>query len=124
VSVEASDSMSPLADALAAVDSAFGDCSRPEKFTDHPYCDECAEADTYFRSFTPVTLAEVTEPPETLPIPFLTDEAFAYRAGFTTLVARTGSGIASGMCSSTSRTASAPSIQASAGNPGSALCCL
>jgi hypothetical protein len=67
-----------LAAALAATDRAFADTPRPEKFTDHPYCDECAEADEYFRDFTPVTIAEVTDPPETLPISFLTDQAFSY----------------------------------------------
>jgi len=59
---------------------AFADRVRPEKFTDHPYCEECAEADQYFRAFTPFSLAEVTDPPETLPISFLTDPAFAYLA--------------------------------------------
>ena len=66
--------------AFAAIDLAFADCARPEKFTDHPYCEECAEADQYFRAFTPVSLAEVTDPPETLPISFLTDAAFTYLA--------------------------------------------
>jgi hypothetical protein len=97
VSIEASDSGPQLADALAAVDSAFGDCPRPEKFTDHPYCDECAEADAYFRAFTPWTLAEITDPPETLPISFLTDEAFSYLApGLLRWLPRTGSAYCAG----------------------------
>jgi hypothetical protein len=62
-----------------AIDRAFG-TRRPEKFTDHPYCEECANADEYFRGFTPETIAEVTEPPETLPLSFLTEEAFLYLA--------------------------------------------
>ena len=64
--------------ALAAIDRAFAGASRPDKFTNHPYCEECADADEYFRNFTPVTLADVTDPPETLPISFLTDKAFIY----------------------------------------------
>jgi hypothetical protein len=78
VSIEADALGHQLAVVLAAVDSAFADCSPPEKFTDHPYCDECAEAHVYFRAFTPASLAEITDPPETLPISFLTDPAFAY----------------------------------------------
>jgi hypothetical protein len=57
---------------------AFVAATRPEKFTDHPYREECADADEYFRQFTPETIAEVTEPPETLPLSFLTDEAYLY----------------------------------------------
>lgn len=67
-----------LAGCFEAIDRAFAGSARPEKFTDHPYCDECADADEYFRQFTPVALADVTEPPETLPISFLTDEALSY----------------------------------------------
>ena len=67
-----------LASAFAAIDAAFAASPRPEKFTDHPYCEECAAADEYFRRFTPATIAAVTDPPETLPISFLTDEAFLY----------------------------------------------
>jgi len=67
-----------LSAALAATDRAFAETPRPDKFTDHPYCEECAEADEYFRSFTPITIADVTDPPETLPISFLTEEAFSY----------------------------------------------
>jgi len=67
-----------LSAALAATDGAFALVVRPDKFTDHPYCDECADADEYFRNFTPVTIADVTDPPETLPLSFLTDQAFSY----------------------------------------------
>jgi hypothetical protein len=67
-----------LSSAFDAIDRAFADTPRPDKFTDHPFCDECADADEYFRSFTPITIAEVTDPPETLPISFLTDDAFSY----------------------------------------------
>jgi hypothetical protein len=66
-----------LTSAYAAIDAAF-DSPRPEKFTDHPYCEECADAHEYFRDFTPTTIADVTDPPETLPISFLTDQAFSY----------------------------------------------
>jgi hypothetical protein len=62
---------------FAAIDAAF-DSPRPEKFTDHPDCEECADADEYFSNFTPATIAAVTDAPETLPISFLTNEAFTY----------------------------------------------
>jgi hypothetical protein len=64
--------------AFAAIDAAFADCRRPDKFTDHTYCEECADAHDYFREFTPETIADVTDPPETLPLSFLTDDAFRY----------------------------------------------
>ena len=64
--------------AFAAIDAAFADCPRPEKFTDHPYCEECSDAHDYFQQFTPDSIAEVTDPPETLPLSFLTDDAYLY----------------------------------------------
>ena len=64
--------------AFEAIDLAFAGAARPEKFTDHPYCEECAEWHEYFSALTPVTHADVTEPPETLGISFLTGEAFVY----------------------------------------------
>ena len=64
--------------AFEAIDRAFAGPPRPEKFTDHPYCEECADAHEYFSAFTPITLADVTDPPETLGISFLTDDAFVY----------------------------------------------
>jgi hypothetical protein len=67
-----------LSAALAALDRAFAGSPRPGKFTDHPYCQECAEAHEYFRDFTPLTITDVTDPPETLPLSFLTDQAFSY----------------------------------------------
>jgi hypothetical protein len=69
--------MKDLASAFAAIDAAF-DSPRPKKFTGHPYCEECAEAHEYFRDFTPLTITDVTDPPETLPLSFLTDQAFSY----------------------------------------------
>lgn len=62
---------------LEAIDRAF-DVPRPEKFTNHPYCEECADADDYFQAFDPTTFAEVTDGPETLPLSFLTADAFLY----------------------------------------------
>jgi hypothetical protein len=77
--------------ALNSIDSAFAVAARPDKFTDHPYCEECADADEYFQQFTPETMAEVTEPPETLPLSFLTDEAFKYLApGILSWLSRAG----------------------------------
>jgi len=67
-----------LASAFASIDGAFASIERPEKFTDHPYCEECADADDYFRQFTPVSISDVVDPPETLPLSFLTDQAFSY----------------------------------------------
>lgn len=78
--------------AFEPIDRAFTDVPRPGKFTDHPYCEECADAHDYFSAFTPVTLADVTEPPETLGISFLTDEAFVYLLpGMLRWITRTGS---------------------------------
>ena len=77
--------------AFEAIARAFADAARPAKFTDHPFCEECADAHEYFSAFTPVTLAEVIEPPETLPISFLTDDAFAYLLpGMLRWITRTG----------------------------------
>jgi hypothetical protein len=67
-----------LTAAFEAIDRAFGVARRPDKFTDHPFCEECADAHGYFSQFTPETIAAVTDPPETLPLSFLTDEAFHY----------------------------------------------
>ncbi len=67
-----------IAAVFEAVDLAFAGESRPEKFSDHPCCEECAGAHEYFRQFTPVTIAAVTDPPETLPLSFLAEEAFRY----------------------------------------------
>jgi hypothetical protein len=79
-----------LAAAFAAIDRAFA-TERPDKFTDHPYCEECADAHDYFQRFTPATIADVAEPPETLPLSFLTDEAFHYLArGILRWLPRTG----------------------------------
>jgi hypothetical protein len=69
-----------LASVYEAIDRAFSGAQRPEKFTDHPYCEECADAHDYFSRFTPATIADVTDPPETLPLSFLTDDAFHYLA--------------------------------------------
>jgi hypothetical protein len=66
--------------AFEAIDRAFAHAPRPDKFTDHPFCEECADAHDYFSQFTPETIAAVTDPPETLPLSFLTDDAFLYLA--------------------------------------------
>ena len=81
----------PWTIAFEAIDRALADAPHPEKFTDHQYCEECADAHEYFSAFTPVTLAAVTEPPETLGISFLTDEAFVYLLpGMLRWITRTG----------------------------------
>jgi hypothetical protein len=64
--------------ALARLDEVCSRIPRPAHFTDHPHCDECFEADQFFRTHTPVSLAAVTEFPETLPIAFLTDDGFRF----------------------------------------------
>jgi len=77
--------------AFEAIDRAFAGAPRPDKFTDHPYCEECAEWHEYFSAYTPVTLADVIEPPETLGISFLTDDAFVYLLpGMLRWITRTG----------------------------------
>ncbi len=63
---------------FATVDRAFGAAPRPSQFTDHPFCEECAEADEFFQNLDPEALEMVTEDPVTLPIPFLTTQAFHY----------------------------------------------
>lgn len=42
--------MSRDAAILAEIDTAFGDAERPEHFTDHAHCDECAEHDALLRA--------------------------------------------------------------------------
>jgi hypothetical protein len=77
--------------AFQAIERAFVGTPRPEKFTDHPYCEECADAHDYFSQFTSETIAAVTDPPETLPLSFLTDDAFLYFApGILRWLPRTG----------------------------------
>lgn len=41
---------------LAEVRAAFARCERPEHFTDHTHCEECAEHDELLRSRVPDTL--------------------------------------------------------------------
>ena len=76
---------------FAAVDKAFARHGRPAQFTDHPFCEECAEADSFFRSLTPEALVALPDPPETMPLSFLTDEAFLYlMPALARMMARTG----------------------------------
>ena len=51
---------------------------RPDHFTNHEHCDECAEADAFFASHTPESLGVLEVPVETLPLSFLTPDAFRY----------------------------------------------
>jgi hypothetical protein len=51
---------------------------RPEHFTNHEHCDECAEADAFFALHTPESLGALQVPVETLPLSFLTPDAFRY----------------------------------------------
>lgn len=57
----------------------FGDAPRPEHFTDHRHCCECAEHDETFRVHTPATigLSELGSPAWD-PVCFATDPAFRY----------------------------------------------
>lgn len=63
---------------IAAIDRAFSAVGRPEHFTNHTHCYECQESDDYFHQHSIESLASVSEPFETLPIAFLTDDAFVY----------------------------------------------
>lgn len=65
--------------ALAALRRAFDACKRPEHFTDHQHCGECAEHDRTLLSRTPdsLTLAEAGHPGWD-PICFVSPEGFAY----------------------------------------------
>lgn len=65
------------AEIFSAIDRAFADAPRPEHFTNHVHCCECAESDEYFQDQTPETLA-LEKHPETLPLCFLTDEGMHY----------------------------------------------
>ncbi|HYP07880.1 MAG TPA: hypothetical protein VER03_16735 [Bryobacteraceae bacterium] len=42
------------------------------------HCDECFEADEFFQHHTAASLANVVDPPETLPLAFLTEQAFRF----------------------------------------------
>jgi hypothetical protein len=44
------------ADILESVRAAFAGCPRPEHFTNHTHCQECAEYDEFLRARTPDTL--------------------------------------------------------------------
>ncbi|MEX0681890.1 MAG: hypothetical protein WD904_07430 [Dehalococcoidia bacterium] len=66
--------------AFSAIDAAFGDAPRPEHFTNHTHCCECSETDAFFQQHTPKSFAALTDPFETLPVAFLTEEAFHYLA--------------------------------------------
>ncbi|TFZ06032.1 hypothetical protein EZ313_05120 [Ramlibacter henchirensis] len=71
--------MSTDAEILAAIDAAFGAAPRPEHFTNHTHCCECAEHDDVLRSRTRETLqhADVGNPGWD-PICFTSAEGFAY----------------------------------------------
>ncbi|HUF54507.1 MAG TPA: hypothetical protein VMR52_12140 [Dehalococcoidia bacterium] len=82
---------SAWATAFAAIDRAFTGAPRPEHFTGHSHCCECSETDIFFQAHTPETFAALTDPLETLPVAFLTEEAFAYLApGILRYLPRTG----------------------------------
>jgi hypothetical protein len=76
---------------FSGIDAAFGHLPRPEHFTNHQHCCECFDADRFFQALTPSTFALVAEPPETLPISFLTPDAFRYfMPGLMRMAAREG----------------------------------
>ena len=64
---------------LDTLDAAFGDCPRPEHFTNHTHCCECAEHDETLRGRDRETLgmAEVGNAAYD-PICFVTDAGFRY----------------------------------------------
>jgi len=66
-------------EALARIESAFGECPRPEHFTEWQHCCECAEHDAELAAHTPETigLAELGNAGWD-PICFATPEAYLY----------------------------------------------
>lgn len=64
--------------AFEAIDAAFAGAVRPEHFTDHTHCCECADEDAFFAGHTPESLLETVRHPETIGIAFLTANAFHY----------------------------------------------
>ena len=63
---------------MARIDEVCARVARPEQFTDHPHCEECAEANEFFATHTPASLGAFRAPPETLPLAFLTPHAMRY----------------------------------------------
>jgi len=64
---------------LEAVRAAFGDCPRPEHFTDYRHCEECREHDDLLRSRDPESLrVEDVGNPGWNPLCFISPEGFAY----------------------------------------------
>lgn len=67
------------ADVLAAVRAAFAGCPRPEHFTNHTHCQECAEYDELLQARAPDTLTiEDIGNVASDPICFVGDAGFAY----------------------------------------------
>lgn len=66
-------------DVLSVVAAAFEECCRPEHFTDHTHCCECAEHDELLRNRNrdTLTLADVGNPGWD-PICFVTNDGFKY----------------------------------------------
>jgi hypothetical protein len=63
---------------FAAIDKAFATCPRPAKFTDHPYCEECADAQSFFERQNLETLGAMVFESESVPVAFLTEPAFLH----------------------------------------------
>ena len=66
-------------DILREIDTAFGEVEKPEHFTDHHHCEECAEHDALLRSRTRETLqlADVGNPGWN-PLNFSSAQGIAY----------------------------------------------
>lgn len=64
---------------VSELTSPFSDLERPEHFTDHTHCPECAEHDATLNAHTPqtISLKELGNPGWD-PICFTTDQAFQY----------------------------------------------
>ena len=67
------------ADIVSRAYRAFSSFARPEHFTDHTHCPECAEHDQTMRS-RPLSAIGVVQlgNPGWCPIPFLTEQAYGY----------------------------------------------
>lgn len=71
--------MSSVQELIAEACEVFGKVQRPEHFTDHTHCCECAEHDEVLQKYAPDTVSrEALGHPGWDPITFTTDAGFRY----------------------------------------------
>jgi hypothetical protein len=77
--------------AFARIEAAFAGTPRPKHFVQPDHCCECAESDAFFQEHTPLSFGNLVDPIETLPVAFLSEEAFRYLApGILRFLTRSG----------------------------------